>query len=297
MGRFVIQTHHRLQEVVAHEMGYFAEEGLDYELTDGTSAERRKNVDASGAVAEIKSGAYQSYEQGKGNKGKKSDISCACHWTVNNAAANNIGTMYGKAYVVTPGGIMVPEDSPIRKPEDLAGKEIAVGYQSGSHYTTIQALEPFMKAEDIKLKFVGPPWQRVDVAVEKDLPAASLWGITYQAAEQLGLRKIVDCSFMITFMFPSGVAIGDVEKYMRGLRKAQMELDLHPEKYKHHFADMIPERYRNKVDVRRFAPGERIVFLPYTQETFQATQNWIHERGIFDHAPERVDYLSAVAAE
>ena len=35
---------------------------------------------------------------------------------------------------------MVPEDLPIRKPEDLAGREIAVGYQSGSHYTTIQAL-------------------------------------------------------------------------------------------------------------------------------------------------------------
>jgi len=104
---------------------------------------------------------------GKGNKGQKSDISCACHWTVNNAAANNIGTMYGKAYVVTPGGIMVPGNSAIKRAEDLKGKEVAVGYQSGSHYTTIQALEPFMKPEDIKLKFVGTPWQRVDIAVDE----------------------------------------------------------------------------------------------------------------------------------
>ena len=110
---------------------------LDYELRGGNIGERTKNVDSSGNVVEIKSGAYQSYERGKGNKGEKSDISCACHWTVNNAAANNIGTMYGSAYAVTPGGIMVPKDSSIEKPEDLIGKEIAVGYQSGSHYATI----------------------------------------------------------------------------------------------------------------------------------------------------------------
>ena len=147
------------------------------------------------------------------------------------------------------------------------------------------------------MKFVGLPWQRVDVAMDQDLPASSLWGITFQTAEELGLRKVVDCTFMITFMFPAGVAVENVEKYMCGLKKAQMELDLRPEKYKHHFAGMIPERYRDKVDVRRFAVGERIVFLPYTQETFQATQDWIHDRSIFDHAPERVSYVTAVAGE
>ena len=109
MARFVIQPHGRLQEIVAHEMGYFADEGLDYELRGGNIGERTKNVDSLGNVVEIKSGAYQSYERGKGNKGEKSDISCACHWTVNNAAANNIGTMYGSAYAVTPGAIMVPK--------------------------------------------------------------------------------------------------------------------------------------------------------------------------------------------
>jgi ABC-type nitrate/sulfonate/bicarbonate transport system substrate-binding protein len=296
MAKFIIQPHGRLQEMVAHELGFFTEEGLDYEITGGAIAERTKPVDASGQIVEIMSGAYQSYEKGKGNKGEKSDISCACHWTVNNAAANKFGTMYGKAYVVTPGGIMVPEDSPIRRPEDLAGQEIAVGYQSGSHYSTIQAVEAFVDPADIKLKFVGTPWQRVDVAVERDLPAASLWGLTYLAGEQLGLRKVADCTFMITFMFPEGVAIDDVEKYMRALKKAQMEVDLRPELYKHHFRDMIPQRYRDRVDVRRFAVGERIVFLPYTEQTFQRTQAWIHERGIFDHAPERVDYHLAVAA-
>jgi len=296
MTKFTIQPHGRLQEAVAHELGFFAAEGLDYEIIGGNPGPA-KQTDETGQLVDILSGAYRSYEQGRGNKGEKSDISCACHWTVNNAAANNIGTMYGKAYALTPGGIMVPEDSPIRKPEDLAGREIAVGYQSGSHYATIQALEAFLKPEDIKLKFVGTPWQRVDIAVDRDLQGASLWGITYLAGEQLGLRKVADCTFMITFMFPRGVAIEDVQKYMRALKKAQMELDLRPELYKRLYRDMIPERYRDKVDVRRFAVGERVVFLPYTEETFARTQRWIHERGIFDHSPKQVDYNLVVAAE
>jgi NitT/TauT family transport system substrate-binding protein len=297
VSKFVIQLHGRLQEQIAHALGYFKDEGLDYELRASKSESATKQVDERGTIPDVMSGAYQSYEQGKGNKGEKSDISCACHWTVNNAAANDIGTMYGKAYVVTPGGIMVRNDSPIRRPEDLAGKEVAVGYQSGSHYTTIQALEAFLKPEQIKVKFVGTPWQRVDIGVDADLPATSLWGLTYLAGEQLGLRKVADCTFMITFMFPKTVALEDVEKYMRGLKRAQMELDLRPELYKHLYLNMIPERYRSKVDVRLFAPGERIVFLPYTKETFKRTQEWIHERGIFDHAPQEVDYSMAVAAE
>jgi len=99
---------------------------------------------------------------------------------------------------------------------------------------------------------------------------------------------------MITFMFPEGVDQADVEKYFAALKRAQMEVDLRPEPYKHYFSDMIPERYRDQVDVRRFSVGERIVFLPYTQETFDRTQEWIHQRDIFEAAPE-YDYDMAVS--
>jgi ABC-type nitrate/sulfonate/bicarbonate transport system substrate-binding protein len=296
MPKFIIQPHDRLHEMVAHELGYFSSEGLDYEIDTRPHAQVSKLIDSTGALTEIRSGAYQSYEQGKGNKGAKSDISCACHWTVNNAAANRLGTMYGKAYVVTPGGVMVRGDSSIRLPEELAGADIAVGFQSGSHYSTIQALEAFVQPDEIKLKYVGRPWQRLDVVMDGDLQAASLWGLTYQVAEQLGLRKVADCTFMITFMFPATVDLADVEKYMRAMKRAQMELDLRPEPYKHYFQDMIPGRYRDKVDVRRFSQGERIVFLPYTEEAFRRTQSWIHDRKIFGSAPGNVEYASVVAS-
>lgn len=74
MSRFIIQPHGRLQEIVAHENGYFEEEGLDYEISDDQRPQQTKKVESAGNIAEIRSGAYQSYEAGMGNKGEKSDV-------------------------------------------------------------------------------------------------------------------------------------------------------------------------------------------------------------------------------
>jgi NitT/TauT family transport system substrate-binding protein len=296
MAEFVIRPHGRLHDWVAHEQGYFEEEGLRYRIVgDEANENYAKQVDpGTGALREIRSGAYEMYQKGGGAKGEvHSDISCACHWTVNEAAAKNVGKMWGAAYAVMPGAIMVRADSRIRRPEELAGQEIGVGYRSGSHYTTLQALEPFIEREDIKLKFGGMPWARVDAALDGDVPATTVWGAAYYVCEQLGMRKIVDATFMGGFMIPPLTPIEDVERYFRALKRAQLDIDLAPEKFKPHYARELPARYAERVDVRLFGPGERVVFLPYSRDTFESTQRWIHERDIFDSAAT-CDYDSAV---
>jgi NitT/TauT family transport system substrate-binding protein len=250
--------------------GYFCDEGLDYEFQRGLSSETKKLVDMAGKIVDQKAGAFESYERGGGNKGVKSDVSCARHWTVNQAASEKIGKMWGKSYVFTPGGIMVPPESNITTPEQLADREVAVGYHSGSHYTTIQSLEPYILREQIQLRFGGSIWARVDIGIGRDLPAVSVWGLSFQVLEQLGFRKVVDASFMIALMFPANVDSSDIDKYMNGM--AQVELDFAPEKYRHYYRNEIPGRYRDQVDVRRFSTGERIVFLPYTQDVYEKTQ-------------------------
>jgi hypothetical protein len=297
MAHFVIRPHGRLQDWVAHEKGYFQSEGLSYRIEgDDETDNRAKEIDAAtGAIRDIRSGAYEWYEKGHGNKGEvPSDISCACHWTVNEAAAMSVGRMWGNAYSVIPGAIMVRADSAIRRPEDLAHREIAVGFRSGSHYTTIQALEPFLKNDAIKLKFGGVPWQRVDAGLDGDVPAICVWGPALYVCEQLGMRKIVDTTFMGGFMFPSLTPLADVERYFRALKPAQTDVDFEPEKYKHHYTKEIAPRYRDRVDVRLFGPGERVVFLPYTRATFERTQHWIHERGLFEGAAHS-SYETSVA--
>jgi len=282
MASFHIQPHGRLQEWVADEDGYFKDEGLTYVFASGFDMGKEKRPKG---APEVKYGAFESYKQNDGSKGpSRSDISCACHWAVNQAAAENAGNLYRDAYVVTPGAVMVRPDSAIRKPEQLENVAIAVGYHSGSHFTTVQALEAFLKPDQIKLAFIGAPMKRLDALFDGDVEAVTVWGLSFQILEQLGFRRVADATFAITFMFPKDTDPADVERYMRGLKRAQMEIDLRPERYKRHYLKEIPERFKNMVDVRLFGSGERIVFLPYTDTAFEQTQDWMKKHNLFAEA-------------
>lgn len=277
MGKFIIAPHMRLQEWVAEEKDYFKQEGLDYEFYDV-----KTNVAAIKTAEELppekRSGAYQTFE----GKGRACDISSACHWTVNMAASNGHGRLWGEGYSVTPGGIYVAPDSGIKKPEDLAGVPVTVGFQSGSHYSTIQALEPFIARDQIKTHFGGMLFQRLELFLDGEVPAANLFGGPMYFAEQLGYRKVIDTTFMIAAMISDGVDEKDVRKCYRALKRAQADIDLRLEKYTHYYKKEFPERFRDQMDTRLFGPGERIVFEPYTKEMFEETHKWVEDWKIFD---------------
>jgi ABC-type nitrate/sulfonate/bicarbonate transport system substrate-binding protein len=277
MATFVIHAHGRLQEWVAQEKGYYEAEGL----TDYVLKQNDVRMDAAGPETLTERGkefgAYESYETGR-----DATVSCACHWTVNMAASADHGRLWGECYSVTPGAVMVPPESPIRTPADLAGVEVAVGYHSGSHYATIQALEPFLAESEINLRFGGLPDERVDAAIARTVPAVDVFGMQLYVLEQLGFRKIVDTTFMIAGMVADGADLDDVKKYYAALRRAQADIDLMHQQYVHFYANELAERFAKLVDVRRFGPGERLVFEPYTKATYEATHRWVEERGIFD---------------
>src|SRR5207245_4618100 len=103
-----------------------------------------------------------------------SDLHCAFHRTVNVAASGAHGKLYPHAYSVPPAAVFVPPDSDVKPPADLAGVPISVGYQSGSHYATIQALEQYLKPEDIKLSFAdGLLFRRMELLIDRQVPTAS----------------------------------------------------------------------------------------------------------------------------
>jgi hypothetical protein len=272
MSRFVIAPHFRLQEWVAEEKGYFREEGLDYEF-------REQAISAEGAKHDLgdKVGAYQTFEQGR-----TCDVSSACHWTVNVAASSGHGKMYGDAYSVSPAAIFVPPESPIRTPEDLKGVTISVGYQSGSHYSTIQALEQYMPTDDIKLSFAdGLLFRRMERLIDREIQAASLFSGPYYLAEQLGFRKVIDSTFMMATMISGDPEPDDVRKFFRALKRAQKDIDLRPELYTHYYRKEFPARWHAQMDTRRWGPGERIVFEPYDRKMFEDSFEWVSARDIF----------------
>jgi hypothetical protein len=288
MAKFIVEPHFRLQEWVAEEKGYFREQGLDYVFRELVQATDGKIHDMGNKV-----GAFQSFE-----RGRSADVSCACHWTVGVAASSGHGKLYPHLYSVAPSGIFVPQDSPVKTPSDLASVPISVGYQSGSHYSTIQALEQYMPADRINLSFAdGMLFKRMEHLIDGKVPACALFSGPYYLAEQLGFRKIVDTTFMIATMVHGDPDPEDLSKFFRALRQAQRDLDLRPELYTHYYKREFPVRWHHVMDTRRWGPGERLVFEPYTKEVFEETIRWIGERGIFaDNGMGSCRYESSVVA-
>ncbi len=278
MSKFRVQTHQRLQEWVAEEKGYFKDEGLDYEFVS-TPIESWSASVTSGEVVpvEARSGAFETIEAGRA-----CEISAACHWAVNMASAAGRGRMWGHAYSVTSAGIYVAAESAVRRPEDLAGVDIAVNYHSGSHFSALQALEPVIGRDAIKLRFLGHPPDRLAALLNRAVPAANLFGPPLYIAEQQGFRKVLDTSFIIGFLVDNEADMDDVARYFRALQRAQRDIDLEPEKYKRYFLREIPAKYHDMIDVRLFGTGERIVFEPYTREMFERTHRWMLEANIFE---------------
>ena len=291
MGKFIIEPHFRLHEWVAEEKGYFTDEGLDYEFLELVQSTDGQNHNTANKV-----GAYQVIEEGR-----KSDVSCACHWTVNVAASAGHAKLYADVYSVSPSGIFVPADSPVRTPEDLAGVPISVGFRSGSHYSTIQALEQYLPFDKINLSFNdGLLFRRMELLVDRKVPAAALFSGPYYFAEQLGFRKVIDSTFMIATMITGDPDPEDVRKYFRALKRAQRDIDLRPERYTHYYRREFPKRFHEQMDTRRWGLGERIVFEPYTREQFDDARTWIADHGIFpkdDMGPRDYDKSVLTLAE
>ena len=83
---------------------------------------------------------------------------------------------------------------------------------------------------------------------------------------------------------------------MRALIRAQADIDVEPERYKHYFINEIPERFRDKS--RRSPFWRRRTCRrrsPILEAMFEKTQAWMHARKLFDGAPDGgVSYEQAV---
>ena len=300
MSPFKIQPHNRLQEWVAEEKDYFADEGLDYvfytpdtpEGGIGRAYHLQGSVEsADDAPLEITRGAFETMEAGR-----TCDVSSACHWAVNMAASGQHGKMWSHAYSVTPSGIYVAAESSIRKPVDLIGREVGVGYHSGSHFSALQALEAFLSIDQMNLKFIGSPNDRVAQLLDRRIEAANVFGLQSYIVEQQGFRKIVDTTFMVGFLISGAdTNMEDVEKYFRALRRAQRDIDVGHQRYTPYYLREMAEEFKPLVDVRVFGPGERLVFEPYTRDVYEETHRWMESLQLFP--PEqgaRADYATAV---
>ena len=183
-----------------------------------------------------------------------------------------------------------------KKPRDLANIEVGVGYHSGSYFSAIQALEKVLNRDEMKLRYIGQPRDRLAALLDRKVDAVNLFGAPLYLAEQQGFRRVLDTTFMIGFLLHKDAELEEVKRYFNSLQRAQRDIDLEPERYKHYFLKELPEKYHGMIDVNGFGPGERLVFEPYTREMFERTHRWMEESKLFTEGQSgAADYNHSVS--
>jgi hypothetical protein len=137
----------------------------------------------------------------------------------------------------------------------------------------------------------------MELLYDRKIPAATLFSGPYYFMEQMGFRKLIDATFMITTLITGDPDPQDVRKYFRALRRAQRDIDLRPELYTQYYSKEFPPRFLELMDTRRWGPGERIVFEPYSREIFEESFSWIAAHRIFErHDMGAGNYEAAVTS-
>ena len=154
-----------------------------------------------------------------------------------------------------------------------------------------------MKPEEISLRFVGGPNDRLPLMLDRRMPAANVFSSQAYVLEQQGFRKVVDTSFMIGFLFSADADVEDVARYFKAMRRAQRDIDADLAQYKHYYLRELQTQYHDLVDIQAFGPGERLVFEPYTQEMYETTRRWMASWKLFpEEEADRLAFEEAVVA-
>jgi hypothetical protein len=271
----------RLHEWVAMERGYFDEEGLDFRF-QATPPEWDDMVPG-GFVRELHEELVRNQTTGF----------CDCSWGVLASTGAGAGRFVPDYFTEAHLCIYARPDSGITRPEELADRPLGVCELSGSHFSTLEAVERYVPRDRIRLHFVTARYSdaafyfRVKALLDGDLPAVSLLDIPNgplrQVVENHGMRLILESTFKRLDYFSADATPDAMQKFSGALRKAQAELDRNGRDYLHYLWREVPrleDLFHTTIDVHRITYSPRVVFERFTEEEFAATLKWMEERGL-----------------
>lgn len=271
-----------LNDWVAMEEGFFAQEGIDAEFDmkvfRGTQQSWR-NLDYFDRPQD------RPYTDGKGDK----VIQSACQWGTISNAASGMGKFIEHGYGVAPWGIFVRPDSDIKKPEDLKDVPVAVGLRAGSHFNVPYRLEKYLPLENIKAENVGGFSARLQALVDGEYQAASLLPPQIDMARQLGMRPIIEDEFITIWWVPEDMPEEIVQKYINALVRAEEALQADLPKYLHLWKHSVGPDFADQTwDFSKFGRGERFVNEPLPKTLYDDVFDEIKRWDLDDHIKDAV---------
>ncbi|TGA95607.1 ABC transporter substrate-binding protein [Streptomyces sp. MZ04] len=171
------------------------------------------------------------------------------------------GTAAGEA-------ILVPDDSPLKKPQDLKGRSVAVTQGSSAHFQLIASLkEAGVAFKDVKVKYLQPA-DALAAFTSGKVDAWAVWDpYTSQVLQGKQGRVLTDGDGVVNglnFQVAAPGALGDKKKsaaiadYLKRLRKAQDWVHDHPEAWAKVWAKDTGLPYEVALDAVKRSNGTRV---------------------------------------
>jgi NitT/TauT family transport system substrate-binding protein len=264
---------HDLPLLVAHDEGFFRDEGLDVEIIR-TPGSGQRDSDHQALRANVFDRTMEAlYDQGACDQFRM------CEWGVMKRAVESTASGgHRPAKIVALGSamssfaIVTDPKSRIYEPEQLKDRPVAVSPFNGSHFTTLKLLEGFLKREQIRTTFAGTMKERLEAVGRGEVAAASLMEPWISIAEKRGLRVLMESHSTRSEAAGDELDGPTLRKMFRAEAAAAAAIEKDPRRYEHYFieeAGGLLESGELKLGRILNAPPEA-----YTRERFDHTYQW-----------------------
>jgi NitT/TauT family transport system substrate-binding protein len=276
-----------LPELVAYNEGLFAAEGLEIEFVRrGENAPAQADRGITNPLAVNPFGSHgSSLETGK------AAMFNACEWgnycRVENSSSG--GRQLGRRAIIAYGALVVPPDSDVYTPQQLAYKTVGVPYHAGTHYLALLMLEGFLPREAIKTCLApSGAGRRYRALLNHEVDATTLTEPYITVAERAGCRIILEAPFHGTEVATADVDAETYRAFNAAVREAVRRINADKRKYLQYFIDAHqddPEVAALTVDDLR--PSRLVVVdpAPIPDDEARRTYEWMRGWGLLGDTP------------
>ena len=284
-----------LPELVAYDEGLFAKEGLDVVFADrdaGAPTRRTRAEVTSPRGLDPFTSHGRLFEQGQ------ADLYNACEWG-NYCRVQETGIrsrQLGRRAIVAYGAIVVPPDSPVHTPQQLANRTVGVPFYFGTHYLALQLLEGFVPREAINV-FSAPNGSRPRLAslLAREVDAITLTEPYITLAEKKGCRAVCAAFFHGTEVGSERVDAATYAAFSRAVREAVRRINANKRAYLHYFIDYHrddPEVAALTIDDLRESRLLVCDPAPIPLDEMQRTFDWLKSWGMLEATASPFDLVN-----
>lgn len=268
----VMNAVHDLPVLVARDMGFFKDEGLDLEFVTTPGMAQATSTHVVNFETVFDRPLDSVYNEG--------GIDCyrMCEWGIMKRAVEAedqglrgrkivaLGASMSKfAVVVAPG-------SNVYEPEMLKDKPIAVTPNNGSEFTTLKMMEGFLEPEHVKRVNLGSMLKRIEAVRDGQVAAASLMEPWISVAQKWGLRILIESHSTRSEAAGDDLDGPTLAKMFRAQARAVEALEKDPTPFVHYLVSetggLLEPHELTTWRLLHAAPQ------PYTRERFDDTYNW-----------------------